>query len=75
LLPGAVGTYEALIFSFIILSQYYQSQDAFLIALVDRGVKTATLLVLGGYASMVLQTQRLKRKEILVEAKSVEKKE
>ncbi|MHA1984005.1 MAG: lysylphosphatidylglycerol synthase transmembrane domain-containing protein, partial [Candidatus Hodarchaeales archaeon] len=38
LLPGAVGTYEALIFSFIILSQYYQSQDAFLIALVDRGV-------------------------------------
>ncbi|MHA1991039.1 MAG: lysylphosphatidylglycerol synthase transmembrane domain-containing protein [Candidatus Hodarchaeales archaeon] len=75
LLPGAVGTYEALVSSFIILSEFYQNQDALIIALVDRGVKTATLLVLGGYASMVLQTQRLKRKEILVEAKIDEKKE
>ena len=74
LLPGSVGTYEVLVGSFITLSQFY-SQDALIIALVDRGVKTATLLILGGYATMVLQSQRLKRKEILDEAKISDKKE
>lgn len=69
ILPGSVGTYEFLLGSFLTISQFYTGEDAFLVALVDRGVKTAVLLILGGYSSMILQAQRLKRKEILLEAK------
>ena len=73
LLPGSVGTYEVFVGVFISLSKFYKDQDAVIIALVDRGVKTVILLILGGYSTLVIQAQRLKRKEILEEAKLNEK--
>ena len=69
ILPGSIGTYEIVVGVILALSPLTTS-NAVLVAGVDRAIKTVTLFVLGGVATVMLHAAHLKRKEILLEAKN-----
>ena len=68
ILPGSIGTYEVVVGVIQSLSPFTNT-NAILVAGVDRAIKTATLFVLGGMATVMLHAAHLKRKEIMLEAK------
>ena len=68
ILPGSIGTYEVVVGVILSLSPFTNT-NAILVAGVDRAIKTATLFVLGGMATVMLHAAHLKRKEIMLEAK------
>ncbi|MHA2202535.1 MAG: lysylphosphatidylglycerol synthase transmembrane domain-containing protein [Candidatus Hodarchaeales archaeon] len=59
-LPGAIGQYEFVLALVLVNSPNYPGQDATLIAIIDRLVKSIILGVFGGYATL-----RLGGKEII----------
>ncbi|MHA1237049.1 MAG: lysylphosphatidylglycerol synthase transmembrane domain-containing protein, partial [Candidatus Hodarchaeales archaeon] len=61
ILPGAIGQYEGIIALILINSPHYPGSNAILVALVDRGMKSLMLGILGGYATMKLGGKEILR--------------
>ena len=77
ILPGAIGTYETTLAVVLSLSTHYEQANAFLVALTDRFIKTAILIVLGGFSLIHLGSKTLNvlRKQSVEEQKIDQAKE